>query len=151
MVRRDRKGRIYADKGRPGQAAKRVEARVLYDAQTAVRRVEIRAFQTLTSATPVDTGFARANWTPSTGSATAAIARGPKSKLEARRSATTLLPQNQAKAIGLSKSYQLEQGKAFLTNPVPYINALNEGSSAQAPKKFVERAIEVAVRSLPPV
>ena len=39
----------------------------------------------------------------------------------------------------------LDRGNAFITNNVPYIVRLNDGSSKQQPRGFVQRAIRKAV------
>jgi hypothetical protein len=44
------------------------------------------------------------------------------------------------------RSYKLDQGSLFVTNNVPYIVPLNNGSSKQAGAGFVERGIERAIR-----
>ncbi len=148
MVKPDKPGRIFVRTERLGAASDRVEVRILTDVQTAVRRFELRAYQAISIATPVDTGFARASWTPSVGPLGEGLGESPKSEDDARQAAAKLRPTNQAKAEALAKTYQVEAGRVFLTNPVPYIGPLNTGSSSQAPKKFVERAIMTAVQSL---
>jgi hypothetical protein len=100
-----------------------------------VRRAALAIDQTLVMSTPVDTGQARSNWNVSTGapqeqivepvSAGAAIARGA-AVINGRRSEETI----------------------FITNNVPYIGRLNEGSSAQAPAMFVEGAIAAGVAAV---
>ena len=94
--------------------------------------------------TPVDTGWARANWVPSVGRAFTGLSgrrprRGERSR--AGMKATNALAR-------IAASYRIEQGPVFVTNNVPYINLLNDGSSQQAPSAFVQRAISKAVRSI---
>lgn len=93
-----------------------------------VIRISIEATANLTEATPVDTGFARANWVPSIGAPSAETSLGA-----------------QEAGIAAMIGYTASQGPAFVTNNVPYIGALNAGSSTQAPSGFVEQAIERAV------
>lgn len=138
--------------------SKRIEKELRAAGAAAIRRLQLRSFQALTSATPVDTGFARAGWTPSVGSAIAEPnprpagagsrdAPGPnRGAVEAQASSN--LSANQAKALQIAATYRLEQGSVFLTNAVPYVVFLNEGSSSQAPSKFVERALSAALLSL---
>lgn len=88
--------------------------------------------------TPVDTGWARSNWIASTG-APALAAVGTR--------ATVDLGSQQA-ALAKIFGYKLSDGPAFVTNNVPYILHLNEGSSKQAPRAFVQRAILRAVKTV---
>jgi hypothetical protein len=91
--------------------------------------------------TPVDTGWASANWTPSVG------APNPQSQPENPTSGDVAAArgkaiQGQAQVL----QYRLGQGSVFISNAAPYIGYLNNGSSQQAPAGFVQRAIANAVR-----
>jgi hypothetical protein len=123
----------------------------------------LRSLQAVTSATPVDTGFARGHWTPTVGSPAldrqspprsvtltpgGKVSGGSVDKKAARAEGRAARAANLAKAQALEKTYKVAQGRAFLSNNVPYLRYLNEGSSAQAGAKFVERAVDAAVRSL---
>lgn len=85
--------------------------------------------------TPVDTGWARANWVPAVGSPFAGVAGSRESVSAAAQAA------GQAALIG----YRIALGPVFVSNNVPYILALNDGHSKQAQPGFIERAIEKAV------
>lgn len=90
--------------------------------------------------TPVDTGWARANWTLSVGSEpdnTTAI-RQPGASIGSARA-------KQARGQARMASYKAIQGPAWISNNVPYIGRLNHGYSKQAPAGFVEAAITRAV------
>lgn len=91
--------------------------------------------------TPVDTGWARANWIPSSGQPFP-LTVGSREAVSAGR-----------QQLGLAQvltSYTLTQGPAHVTNNVPYIGKLNAGSSRQAPAGFVQAGIAKAVtRDLP--
>lgn len=128
--------------------ARKIEVQLKGAAQTVIRTFQLRFFQAVTSATPVDTGFARAGWTPSAGSAITDRLDRPADLDVARSSATARLTENQTRAATIASTYKLEQGRVFITNAVPYIVFLNDGTSSQAPKKFVERAIEASLLSL---
>jgi hypothetical protein len=80
--------------------------------------------------TPVDTGNARANWIPSIGQPHDGEVSG-----------------NGAHDAGVAQlaRYQLSAGPVHITNAAPYIDALNHGSSKQAPALFVESAIDRAL------
>lgn len=90
--------------------------------------------------TPVDTGWARANWVPSIGQP-AILSDKPAPQLadvavraaEQQRGLTDLL------------SYKLADGPVFDTNNVVYIVPLNEGHSLQSPPGFVQAALQRAV------
>lgn len=89
--------------------------------------------------TPIDTGWASANWWPAVGSPatgnTGQAGEGSVSGREAQR------------ATGVTQvlSYQLGQGSIYITNNVPYIDRLNNGWSQQSPAGFVDKAVQVAV------
>ena len=94
----------------------------------------------LVDVTPVDTGWARANWVPSIGSPGDAPvgSRGSDGASEAAA----------AQAAGRTAvlGYKLQRGRVFISNHVPYIQSLNDGSSQQAPAGFVQSAVRRAVR-----
>lgn len=90
--------------------------------------------------TPVDTGWARANWIPNIGSPREAPA-GTRPELPNSASNS----EQQAGEARVAASYRFDQGPIHITNNVPYIVYLNEGSSQQAPAGFVQRAIMKAV------
>ena len=75
----------------------------------------------LRETTPVDTGNARAHWVPSVG------AESPLDDHDA--------------GVAAVLRYKLADGKAFISNHVPYISMLDLGHSRQAPAGFVEAAI----------
>lgn len=128
--------------------SRRITIRLEGEAGKAVGQLQLRAWQALTSATPVDTGYARAGWTPSVGNARAELtAPRPADERTARGVARKANPANRRTAQTIADTYRLDQGSVFITNGVPYIGFLNGGSSAQAPKQFVERAINKAVRA----
>lgn len=82
--------------------------------------------------TPVDTGWARANWIPSIGSPVRAPA--------GTRAAVSTGAQTQGIAEVASR-YTSAAGPIYIQNNVPYIQALNFGHSKQAPTGFVQLAI----------
>ncbi len=93
--------------------------------------------------TPVDTGWARANWVPSVGEPRYldADTRDPTPAQIATRGAVA------DKGVNDVLAWTPDKGALFSTNSVPYIGALNAGHSPQqAQPGFVGRAIERAVR-----
>lgn len=106
--------------------ATRAEIRAALLARIAerTRELTINAHAEISRDTPVDTGFARANWQITIGAP--AVGTGDSSESLA--------------------SYNPERdGSTFITNNAHYIQRLNAGSSSQAPAAFVESAIARAV------
>ena len=97
----------------------------------------------LKETTPVDVGWATANWMitkgePFEGNSGSIPESERNSQLESQQA-------EQAKSEGDIVNYQIEDGAVFITNNVPYIGPLNAGTSTQAPAMFVEAAIDKAV------
>jgi hypothetical protein len=94
--------------------------------------------------TPIDTGWASANWVPTVGEpfsdSNVSQVRDPTPAQVAGRAGTA--------EAGLNDvlSWRNGDGALFSTNNVPYIGALNNGHSGQSPKGFVQAAIEKAIR-----
>lgn len=84
-------------------------------------------------ATPVDTGRARGNWQASLSAPIKAeIKRIDKSGQSAINAGNS----------EIGKARDVEYPVIFITNNLPYISALNAGTSDQAPEKFVETVIK---------
>lgn len=109
--------------------------------ENTVTDLSINMTAELIEKTPVDLGWARANWVP-------AIGR-PGDSSDVNTPAQEQITSQKAKqqqAIGQLTSYQLGNGPVFISNNVPYISVLNNGSSTQAPKGYVQRAIADGVK-----
>lgn len=89
----------------------------------------------LLPATPVDTGFARANWRPSINFPSDT----PVSFLDPSGQATI------SRIISVAKRFRVGD-TIFITNRIDYIDQLNRGSSPQAPPGFVEIAVNEGTR-----
>jgi hypothetical protein len=100
----------------------------------------------LKNTTPVDTGWARANWLPSIGVPATPIGN-PISRVERSAVVGSAQGQQAAAEAGLLR-YRLSSGSVFIRNNVPYIGSLNAGSSAKAPAGFVQAAIKQGVLDL---
>lgn len=85
--------------------------------------------------TPVLTGHARANWVPSV---TQPFMGEADKADEGAHDA----------GVGAALSYRLGQGNLWLANNAPYIRRLNDGWSEQAGIGFIERAIDLAMRTI---
>ncbi|MEO1208387.1 MAG: HK97 gp10 family phage protein [Cyanobacteria bacterium J06638_20] len=104
-----------------------------------VRAIVFEVTAELVASTPVDTGWARANWIPSIGA--------PNTSTRTNRPTPGIVPSaaaEQAAGLAIMSTFELGQ-TAFITNNVPYISKLNGGSSTQAPANFVDRAVQSGV------
>lgn len=106
-----------------------------------VREIALAADRTLVLATPVDTGRARANWQATLGAPATGVVDGEPGKRGSVAQATT-------QAAAVIGGYKGGPGAAiFLTNNLPYIVPLNNGTSKQQPAGFVERALDTVERA----
>ncbi|MCY4318366.1 MAG: hypothetical protein OXE76_04080 [Alphaproteobacteria bacterium] len=108
--------------------------------ERAVIRLTLDVHAGLVRRTPVDTGWARANWIPRVGRPQAAPVGTPQD----------IGPATQATSAGRSGvlAYRLPRGSVFVSNAVDYIQALNDGHSQQESPGFVQRAIQSAVNNI---
>lgn len=111
----------------------------------AVTEVAIDLHRRLVMYTPVDTGRARAGWIIAKSERTARFTpppgryNVPVSRSVSNGEGTTL--------IGTDVAVPYEKGKdVCITNNVPYIEALDNGHSQQAPQGFTDRAVNEVVR-----
>jgi hypothetical protein len=102
------------------------------DKACAIAGVEVAA--ALVEATPVRTGWARANWIPSVGKP----AEGPVGTPET----VDVAEQERVAGIRALRNFRVKLGSIFISNHVPYIVYLDEGSSDQAPAGFVNQATD---------
>ena len=112
------------------QRIRRIARGVETNMNLTAQLVAIAIDQAVVLATPVDTGRARANWQVSVIKAETDVVNGT----DPGGSATI------SKGANVISRKRLGQD-IFITNNLPYIVPLNEGSSAQAPAMFVERAV----------
>lgn len=106
----------------------------------AMREVVTEIVARLQEATPVETGHARANWIPSIGSPVTE----EDGFVAQRKNGDRRTNAGAAQRAGLREilRYNLSDGDVFISNNVPYIQILNTGTSDQAPRFFIEQAIE---------
>lgn len=109
-------------------------------AERVIKRVGFQVQTELVISTPVDTGWARANWLVSIGQPT----NGPTPKSGEKGLGNADVSEREARAARLLV-YDLKQGDVHISNHVPYIGKLNEGHSPQAPAGWVEDAIRRAM------
>lgn len=92
--------------------------------------------------TPVDTGWARANWVSSIG-APYSSGSNPKHPTAGEVSAQE---NEQTQGLNSVLGWRVDDGPIYITNNVPYIGALNAGHSSQSPPGFVQAAIEQGIK-----
>ncbi len=93
--------------------------------------------------TPIDTGWASANWVPSVGQPY------EDSGIDGVKPTPALVASRERIAQqGLNEllSWRNEDGPLFSSNNVPYIKPLNNGHSQQSPAGFVPAAVERAIQ-----
>lgn len=116
-----------------------VEAELTELLSTEVRQVGFRVLQGVTLKTPKDTGLATSAWLVGIQNApTDAPTVGP-----GKDASAGIAQQAGLSVIGAYPKNQLPD--LWIVNNLPYIGKLNDGSSAQAPAKFVEQSIAEAV------
>ena len=127
--------------------ARRLDA----DIGLVTRRVALQIFTGIVEKTPVDTGRARSNWAINVGGPAP-----PPSNAVSEEEARSLRRTGQRRSPSAVTSQAVTEAEAsaagidgtavvHITNNLPYISALNEGHSRQAPAGFVETTLaEVA-------
>ena len=97
----------------------------------------IEALRQVTISTPVDTGRARWSWFLSVKVPSPELP--PEGKYR--------VPQTTERIKALEQNFTISD-TLYLTNNVPYVPDLNEGSSKQAPARFVEKSAEIAQQAV---
>lgn len=108
-----------------------------------VRKVVIAADQAIVLSTPVDTGAARSNWLVGLDQPNRAKIPpySPGQGLGAGEGANASAAMEQCQQTVA----QYKNGQTvYISNNLDYIQALNEGHSAQAPAGFVEAGVQLA-------
>lgn len=109
-----------------------------------VRELTVNLTANLIEDTPRDTGWARANWIPNIGAPFQGTS-GTRFQAESGRINTSHQTRGTAR---VSAVYSITMGNVYITNNVPYIVQLNEGSSTQAPEGYVQIAIDETIDDL---
>lgn len=115
--------------------------------ERAMRLLQANIYQALITACPVDVGWARAFFVPSVGEIRATQRPRPGVRRVAQAQADAAFRRNQQSSASIRRSYTLRQGPIFIVNPVEYVGFLNEGTSAQAPARWIEAAVEQGIVS----
>ena len=103
-----------------------------------IRDIGIEIVGELIERTPVDLGNARAHWWVELGG------DAPSDVAESVEDAAS----KQQEGIQELTNYELNDGKIEIYNNVPYILALENGHSDQAPGGFMNESIENGIRSV---
>lgn len=101
------------------------------------RTVALKALRNIVLATPVDTGRARGNWRVGVNS-------DPRDEIGRKSKKGSIAIRTGQSEIASAKGKGLVD--IVIANNLPYIERLNDGSSEQAPGKFVEKAIRRAIK-----
>lgn len=109
-----------------------------------IKKMSLDIVANLQEITPVDTGWARANWIPSIGSSHSLDGTPPKDPEEAK-SAVAARAAIAAEGVSRVANYEIKDGAIFISNNVPYIKRLDEGHSQKAPAGFVRQSVEIAL------
>lgn len=126
----------------------RIAARVAEGGDRAVRMAFLAIDQAVVLATPVDTSRARSNWLPNLDApASGQIAPYVAGEKGSSAAASSEAAMDAAKAV--AKKYDGDRNRELhITNNLPYIAKLNEGSSTQAPALFVETAVAAGAAAI---
>ena len=105
-------------------------------AERSIRKITLDVTANLIESTPVDTGWARANYVPSVGKSFEGTDGTREQALKGSVSQA-----QQVSGKGEVLAYKLPQGAVFVTNNVPYVPRLNNVLDPG----FVQRAVAKAV------
>ena len=104
---------------------------------TQITKLALAVDQTVVLATPVDEGRARANWLPSINTKI----ESPKDRTD--KNGSVSIEEMQATVSDFKLGDTI-----FISNNLPYIGALNDGHSKQAPVGYIEKAVQTAKAAL---
>ena len=112
------------------------------DANRRLRTLVVGAFRDIIEGSPVDTGRFRANWVLGVGTRNTSITDATdQTKMGAGSAKSTQILQDVDKTLtGISFTKGTAK-KLFITNNLPYAEALEAGHSSQN-KNFVKRAVQ---------
>ena len=113
------------------------EKKVVKSLETSVKKAALFLDSQLVQRTPVDTGRARSNWLVSL-----------TTRITETVPETTASQAINAASSVISKFNVILNKTIFISNNLPYIRRLNEGSSTQAPAGFVDDAVALTKASI---
>jgi hypothetical protein len=107
-----------------------------------VRKVSLQILSGVVQETAVDTGRARGGWTVTTGSPSEIVPPLREGHIEEKKAESIVLTETINKGWDKIHSAQPMKEVIWVTNNVPYIEDLEDGSSKQAPDGMVQRTLE---------
>ena len=115
-----------------------------------LRTFGIEFYRQVMISTPVDTGRARYSWMCSVDMPNFSIApEAPVGWIGQSAGGSPYYSMDAMRAMELfTKDAVKADSRIYVVNALPYIEALNNGHSRQAPARFVEMSFEVAVKKL---
>jgi len=119
---------------------------------TALQKVAVEMYRGVTEKTPVDTGYARASWNLGVDRVKRDVPDEKKWKGKKKRKSSTLAPGEPPAATKQRENQQINAAlknrgpnkRYFITNNVPYIVFLEEGTETYQGRHMVERTIAEA-------
>jgi hypothetical protein len=128
---------------------RKLGSRIENNSVALTKRVVKRALVALVEGTPVDEGDARSNWRVSLGNPTRSVipaySPGKKLGIGERQNARATIQAGIATINQLRVGAKRGSGQAgtalFITNAIPYLGRLRDGSSSQQPNDWVEIAL----------
>jgi hypothetical protein len=110
-----------------------------------VKAVAVRSLKSLVRNTPADKGVARSNWRVGIGAPTRAVigayAPGKNLGIGENANASAAINAGRARINSLRSSTRGLETSIYISNAAPYIEKLNNGSSTQVGKYFIQRAL----------
>lgn len=112
-----------------------------------VRKIALDTYVGVVKRSPVDTGRFRGNWRVALNRADLTTTEEVPAESQGVTTGSSPTPGERAKASRAISEYQAGD-VIIISNNLPYGKFLNDGSSRQAPRRFVERTIQEQRRKL---
>lgn len=122
-----------------GTRVRRIESQLVDFVSFVTAQLALEVTAEVKGSTPVLTGWARANWLASIGAPVVDVVGSPGNVSTGAQSRAE---------IAIATNYKISDGPIYVSNNVPYIAALNAGSSQKAPAGFVEASLVNAVAAI---
>ncbi|MDB5490358.1 MAG: hypothetical protein JWO78_207 [Micavibrio sp.] len=111
----------------------------------AVRTAGLSIFREVVMATPVDTGRARANWNIDLNLVDVQLVNPEAGVHNAKDKKGDYTFDGTNEALAAVARYKMSD-VIYISNNLPYINRLNQGTSTQAPANFVETGVAIGLQ-----
>lgn len=124
------------------KSMRRISRLIVSNVDAGFRATALAVDQAVVIGTPVDTGRARSNWRVSSGSPVS----GAREAYSPGKGGSTSGPNTQGALAQGREAIQADRsGTIYISNNLPYIGELNDGTSAQAPAGFVQIAVQTGI------